>query len=109
MCGTAQRRIGNRILVGGYLSVNGDQLKRSQIISDFYKITKDVIEVFPEKLTTLQDEMDRELDVEEVKQYIFKHFETLTSSTEALGNVDDSKVQAALKRAHNQNTKYLNR
>ena len=111
VAGTAQRRIGKRMLVGAYLSVNGDQNKRSQIISDFYKITQDVIEVFPEKLTTLQDEMTQALEVETVIKLIKEHFNKITSSSQALdvNAIDDQAIQSSLKRMKDQNTKYLNR
>lgn len=109
VCGTAQRRIGNRILVGGYLSVNGDQLKRSQIIADFYKITQDTLVVSPDKLTTLQDELHQDLSTDEVKELLFNHFKKITSSIETLDEVSETQIQASLKRAQNQNTKYLNR
>mgnify|MGYP001945237303 CR=1 FL=1 len=111
VAGTAQRRIGNRVLVGCYLSVNGDQNKRSQIISDFYKITQDVIEVFPEKLTTLQDEMKKPLEVETVKNLLIEQFKKLTSSFSKLdlSTLDEDAINQAMMRSKNQDTKYLNR
>lgn len=109
VAGTAQRRIGDNVLVGCYLSVNGDQNKRSQIISDFYKITKDVIQVDPKKLTTLQDEMQQDLDVDYVKTLIFDHFKSLTTehANFDLNAVDKNMVESAKERAIAQDKKYL--
>ncbi len=110
IAGTAQRRVGDKLTVGAYLSVNGDQKERSQIISDFYKITKDVIEVFPEKLTTLQDELNEELSVETVKNLVINHFKTITTSNEIFdgSTLDNNLLQSARKRSKDQDKKYFN-
>lgn len=111
VAGTAQRRIGTNVTVGAYLSVNGDQKERSQIISDFYKITQDSIVVYPEKLTTLQDELHEPLSVDRVKDLLIKHFESLSDEIELLdiNKLDDNLLDSAKKRKAQQDSKYLNR
>ncbi len=111
VAGTAQRRIKDKLTIGAYLSVNGDQNKRSQIISDFYKITQDVIEVFPEKLTTLQDELGSTLDVKTVKDLLIKHFKSITTESENLdlSQLDPDLLSKAKARSKAQDDKYLNR
>ena len=111
IAGTAQRKIIDNILVGCYLSINGNQQKRSQIISDFYKITQDVIQVDPIHLTTLEDELNKPLDVETVKALLINHFETLTTSLSALDMhaLNQEALEKARDRVQNQDNRYLNR
>ena len=83
--------------------------KRSQIISDFYKITKDKIEVFPEKLTTLQDEYGQTLEVATVKQLILDKFSEMVDTVETLdpSQYDKDQIQKSNERIKAQNEKYL--
>jgi octanoyl-[GcvH]:protein N-octanoyltransferase len=75
--GISQRRIKGGIAIMIYLSVNGDQTQRAQMIRSFYeqglqgKETKwHFPNVRPEVMTTLEEAFDEPLSVNEVKQRI---------------------------------------
>ncbi len=89
VAGTSSRIVQGNSLVGCYLGVNGDQEKRSKVISEFYEITQDVIRVDPNKLTTIQDALGKEITVEEVKQLLVNQFKTMVTSLE---DYDTSKI-----------------
>lgn len=108
VAGTAQRRVGNNTLVGCYLSVNGDQHARSTLISNFYKITRDIISVNPDKMTTLEDKIKRSITIDEVKTLLINHFKTITESTTLLDptTYEDKDLQVALDRMQNQQNRF---
>ena len=108
VAGTAQRRVGKNTLVGCYLSVNGDQDARSTLISNFYKITKDIISVSPDKMTTLEDKIKRSITIDEVKTLLINHFKKITQSTTTLdpSEYEDTDLKVALERMKNQQKRF---
>lgn len=110
IAGTAQRRIKDNVLVGAYLSVNGDQFRRSNVIKEFYEISKGPIIVDVNKLTTLEDEYKSELSVASVKSLIIKQFEKQFGSATQI-DLDEIRImksyQMNRERLINQDIKFL--
>lgn len=108
VAGTAQRRVGNNTLVGCYLSVNGDQEARSTLVSNFYKITEGDIEVDPQKMTTLEDKVKRNVSIDEIKTLLINHFKTLVDTTESFDPTQFTQemVDQAITRNKNQQTHF---
>lgn len=82
IAGISQRRIKNGVAVMLYISVNGDQEKRANLIKDFYNVGLDGSEpagrypdVHPEVMTTLEEAYDTSLSVDEVKKKMLGHFD----------------------------------
>ena len=109
VAGTASRQVKDNTLVGCYLGVNGDQYKRSKVISEFYEITKDVIRVDTNKLTTIEDQLDRPISVQEVKDLLIAHFKTITDSLENydISKISQEDIDASVKRMSTYSERYL--
>lgn len=109
VAGTSSRQVRDNTLVGCYLGVNGDQYKRSKVISEFYEITKDVIRVDTNKLTTIQEQIDRPISVQEVKDLLISHFKTLTDSLESYDTtkISQDDINTSLERMSSYTNKYL--
>lgn len=82
IAGIAQRRIKNGLAVMLYISVNGDQKKRAEMMREFYEIGLDGSEPagrYPEiksnVMTTLEDAYAISLSVEQVKQMMLDQFD----------------------------------
>lgn len=81
IAGISQRRIKDGVAVMLYISINGDQQKRAEILKEFYAIGLDGSEpsgrypsVKPEVMTTLEDRYRQNLSVEQVKEMMLDHF-----------------------------------
>lgn len=81
IAGISQRRIQNGIAIMLYISVNGDQRKRAEMLKGFYTAGLDGSEpagrypdVHPHMMTTLADAYDTTLTVAEVKEWMLRHF-----------------------------------
>lgn len=109
VAGTASRQVNGNTLVGCYLGVNGNQYERSKVISEFYEITKDVIRVDPNKLTTIEEELNRPISVEEVKSLLINHFKTLTDSLEDfdVSKISKEAIDQSIKRMNTYTQRYL--
>lgn len=107
--GTSSRVVLNNALVGGYLSVNGDQKQRSEVISRFYEITDDVIRVQPNKMTTIEEEIGREISFKEVKNLIIDHFHKIAEDVKPYdtSHIAKEDIDASAKRSDSYNRKYL--
>jgi octanoyl-[GcvH]:protein N-octanoyltransferase len=88
IAGTAQRRIKNGIAVMMYLSVNGNQQQRGEIVKAFYQ--KSLKEQFgtngyppvePSSMTTLQDACQQAFSVQEAIQRIQEAMSKLTNQS----------------------------
>ena len=82
IAGISQRRIKNGVAVMLYISVNGDQEKRANLIKDFYNVGLDGSEpagrypdVHPEVMTTLEEAYNTTLSVDDVKKKMLSHFD----------------------------------
>lgn len=107
VAGTASRQVKDNTLVGCYLGVNGDQYKRSKVISEFYEITQDIIRVDTNKLTTIEEQLKRPISVQEVKGLLIDHFKTLVDSLE---NYDTSSIsKEAIKSSNERMNTYTKR
>ena len=79
IAGLAQRRAQNGLGIMGYLSVNGDQEKRTQLMKTFYEIGKSDAsnqQRFPDitlaSMGTLSAALNRPITLEEVKEKMFR-------------------------------------
>ncbi|HAQ5736524.1 lipoate--protein ligase family protein [Enterococcus lactis] len=107
--GIAQRRIKNGISVMMYLSVNGNQEKRGQVMKRFYQSalkesfgTNGYPAVDPATMATLEELLDHPLLVEEVKEAFAKAFEKLYSASDLLDSTDWLKKEIQLEQWNNQ-------
>lgn len=81
IAGISQRRIQNGIAIMLYISVNGDQQKRAEMLQEFYEVGLDGSEpagrypdVHPPVMTTLEEAYGVTLSVKEVKEMMLRHF-----------------------------------
>src|SRR5690554_4668131 len=109
VAGTAQRRVLDKTLVGGYISVNGNQPARGELIAKFYEITQDQLKVYPNKLTTLEEKYQSPLSVDSVKDLFIDHFKKITTSQSYLdpSSLDQSKIEASKKRIKDAQSKFI--
>lgn len=82
IAGIAQRRIQNGLAVMLYVSVNGDQEKRAEMMQEFYAIGLDgsepagrYPEIKPSVMTTLEEAYETTLSVPQVKQIMLEQFD----------------------------------
>lgn len=82
IAGISQRRIKNGVAIMLYISINGDQKKRAQILKEFYDKGLDGSEpagrypdIHPEVMTTLEKAYGTTLSVNEVKSRMLGHFD----------------------------------
>ena len=107
--GIAQRRIKNGISVMMYLSVNGNQEKRGQVMKRFYQSalkedfgTNGYPAVDPATMATLEELLDQPLFVKEVKEAFAKAFEKLYSASDLQDSTDWLKKEIQLEQWNNQ-------
>lgn len=82
IAGIAQRRIQNGVAVMLYISVNGDQQKRAEMMQEFYARGLDgsepagrYPEIIPGVMTTLEEAYGIPFTVAEVKKMMLRHFD----------------------------------
>jgi Lipoate-protein ligase A len=82
IAGISQRRIKDGVAIMLYISVNGDQEQRAEMLKKFYDIGLDGSEpagrypdIHPEVMTTLEDAYETTLSVDEVKSRMLSHFD----------------------------------
>ena len=94
-----------------YISVNGNQNKRAEILKDFYDIGLDGSEptgrypkVKPEVMTTLEEAYQTDLSIEQVKKWMLSHFDWSKGSysSEIMDNFD-----VALDKMYQRNKRFL--
>lgn len=109
VAGTASRQVKDNALVGCYLGINGDQYKRSKVISEFYEITQDVIRVDPNKLTTIEEQVGRAISVQEVKDLLISHFETMVDTLEDfdISTIAQDDIDTSVKRMNIYTERFL--
>lgn len=85
IAGISQRRIKGGVAIMIYLSVNGDQIKRGELIQSFYQKGLDgketkwkFPEVRPDSMTTLEEAFNTPFSVVQVKHSIALTLQTLT-------------------------------
>lgn len=109
IAGIAQRRIKNGLAVMLYISVNGDQKKRAEMMREFYEIGLDgsepagrYPEIKPNVMTTLEDAYDISLSVEQVKQMMLDQFDWVEG--EYSDRLEDY-YEVGLAKMHRRNTR----
>jgi len=82
IAGVSQRRVKDGIAVMLYISVNGDQQKRAEMLKDFYERGLDGSEpagrypnVHPNVMTTVEKAYDTKLTVPQVKKMMLEQFD----------------------------------
>lgn len=85
--GIAQRRIKNSVAVMIYISVNGDQAKRAELIRTFYQVglQNETVkwhypDIDPRVMATLEDLLGIQMTVDDMKELILKAFSELNST-----------------------------
>lgn len=93
--GIAQRRIKNGIAVMIYISVNGNQTKRAELIRDFYQVglQNETVkwhypDVDPQVMATLEDLLGVTMTISDMKEHILKALSEM-NSTVSKGNYSD--------------------
>lgn len=103
--GLAQRRIKDAILVSIYLSVNGNQKKRGQLIADFYEeginnqqCKIDYPQVVPDSMANLSELLDYPFSLAEVTELLYLalrqlgfELTTLNSHSDLVSDFNDIK------------------
>lgn len=81
IAGISQRRIKDGVAIMLYVSINGNQKERAEILQEFYSVGLDGSEpvsrypsIKPEVMTTLAESYQHPLTVAEVKQMMLSHF-----------------------------------
>lgn len=81
IAGISQRRIQDGVAIMIYISINGDQEQRANMLKEFYDIGLDGTEpagrypdIKPEVMTTLEEAYQSKLEVADVKELMLEHF-----------------------------------
>lgn len=87
IAGISQRRIQNGVAIMLYISVNGNQAQRAQMLKEFYEAGLDGTEpqgrypqIDPAVMTTLADAYETDFSVAAVKEEMLSHFDWETGS-----------------------------
>lgn len=111
IAGISQRRIQDGVAIMIYISINGDQNKRTEILKEFYEIGLDGSEpagrypdIKPEVMTSLEDAYQTDLTVHKVKEMMLNHFDWSKGkySHEIMSKFDES-----LDKMYKRNKKFL--
>ena len=85
IAGISQRRIKDGVAIMIYISVNGNQNQRAQMLREFYEKGRDGSEptgrypdIRPEVMTTLEEAYQTKMSVQDVKERMLQHFEWQT-------------------------------
>lgn len=111
IAGISQRRIQNGVAVMIYISINGDQQKRAEMLKKFYTIGLDGSEpvdryplINPEVMTTLEEAYQIPLSVKKVKKMMLNHFKWSTG--EYNSEIEES-FNKALEKMYKRNKRFL--
>lgn len=111
IAGISQRRIKKGVAIMMYLSVNGDQLARAQMLKDFYTVALDGTEpperypnIKPTVMTTLTDAYQTHITVDEVKKMMLEHFSW--SNGDFTSQLDHS-FKEALEKMYKRNSRFF--
>lgn len=105
--GIAQRRFKNGVAIAAYISVNGNQTERANIIRNFYQLgnaTEQYPKVEPSVMASISDFLDFELTIDAFKERLFEviaKFSTinpLSTIPNNLQNIFNDMEQKALER-----------
>ena len=82
IAGISQRRIQNGVAIMLYISVNGDQQARAEMLREFYAVGLDGTEpagrypdIHPQVMTTLEEAYETSFTVDKVKELMLEHFD----------------------------------
>lgn len=80
--GIAQRRFKSGVAIAAYLSINGNQAERGNLIQIFYRIGEadsSYPDVNPDSMTTVSDLMNRDIQVSDFENEVLNYFKAHTS------------------------------
>ena len=80
--GIAQRRFKSGVAIAAYLSINGNQAERGNLIQIFYRIGEadsSYPDVNPDSMTTVSDLMNRDVQVSDFENEVLNYFKAHTS------------------------------
>lgn len=111
IAGISQRRVKNGIAIMIYISVNGNQKKRTKMLKEFYSIGLDGSEPknrYPdikiESMTSLEDAYETKLTIPTVKKMMLSHFDWSTGKyTEKI----QKSLEQSLEKMYQRNIKFL--
>lgn len=105
IAGIAQRRVKEGIAVMMYLSVNGNQMARGQMVADFYRDSLDPLQpdpsfpiVDPASMVNLEELLDTPLSIEQVKERFKQLFVADDSISAILPWITKNKLSDQLQR-----------
>lgn len=111
IAGISQRRIQDGVAIMLYISINGDQTKRAEILKHFYSIGLDGSEpagryplIKPEVMTTLEKAYETSLSVKEVKKMMLRHFDWSEGNYNA--QIEET-FHEALEKMYKRNKRFL--
>lgn len=111
IAGISQRRIKDGVAIMLYISINGNQTKRAEMLREFYSVGLDGSEpagryplIKSEVMTTLEEAYQTPLSVEEVKEKMLRHFEW--SEGKSTTEIDHS-FNEALDKMYKRNKRFL--
>ncbi len=111
IAGISQRRIKDGVAIMIYISINGDQNKRAEMLKEFYSVGLDGSEpngryplIKPKVMTTLADTYQSYLSVDKVKEMMLGHFNWSEGKFDV--EVDDS-FNEALEKMYKRNKRFL--
>ena len=111
IAGISQRRIQDGVAIMIYISINGDQKKRAELLKKFYEIGLDGTEadgrypdIKPEIMASLEDIYQKDLTVKEVKERMLAHFDWTKGQYTPELMVD---FEEALNKMYRRNEKFL--
>lgn len=111
IAGISQRRIKDGVAIMLYISINGDQRKRAEILQEFYAVGLDGSEragrypnIKPEVMTTLEEAYQHPLSVEKVKEMMLSHFDWTDGN---YPSEIDASFNEALEKMYKRNQRFL--
>ncbi len=111
IAGISQRRIHNGVAIMLYLSINGDQNKRANILKDFYTAGLDGSEpagryplIQPEVMTTLENAYQIDITSQEIKEWML---DRLDWSVGKYTHEIDYSFNQALDKMYKRNSRFL--
>ena len=113
IAGISQRRIRDGVAVMIYISINGNQEKRAQLLKKFYEVGLDGTEpnerypeIKPEVMASLEDVYQKQFVVDQVKEKMLTHFDW------SLGKYEPElidHIEIALDKIKQRNNKFLDK
>lgn len=108
-CGTAQRKIKDGVALVCYIHINGDQMRRNQIVKGFYEACEsEEIKIDLDAMDSLSNLVGREIAVSEVVTLLENELKKRTESVTYESSIPSREdFHLSVARTQNQNDRYL--